>query len=302
MTKQASHAIAPLVWTVVLCLSGCGGDGASFLYPHGTVAAAQRQWLFEVTGLVMIVVLPVLVLVPLVAWRYRRGAAVPYRPDWAFSWPLEFAVWGIPVAIVAAISYIIIAGETGFDPYAGQSKKPPLVVQVVALDWKWLFIYPGQNIATIGTLALPQGQPVSFALTSDATMQSFLIPSLGSQIYAMAGMVTRLHLMADRPGTLLGENTLYNGVGYMNEKFRVLVMPPHDFASWTAKIHEQGRTLDEPAFRALSKVGTVQDTKKLFDVAPDATLSFASVKPNFFNAIVSKYHPMPVQASTLSEH
>ena len=229
-----------------LFLAGCAEDGASVLHPHGAVAAAQRNWLFEITALMGIVVLPVLVLVPLFAWRYRHGnKKATYRPDWAFSWPLEFMIWGIPVVIVAVMSYIIIADETRFDPYAAiKPGEAPLEVQVIALDWKWLFLYPQQGIATVGTLALPAGRPVSFHLTSDATMQSFFIPALGGQIYAMAGMVTRLHLIADAPATLLGENTQYNGNGFMKEKFTVAVMSPADFASWSARMRNSGRTLD----------------------------------------------------------
>ena len=275
-----------------LCLAGCAEDGASFLHPHGPVAAAQRTWLFEITILMAIVVVPVLVLVPLFAWRYRRtNTKAVYRPDWAFSWPLEFMIWGIPFIIVGGLSYIIIADETRFDPYA--ALKPgvaPLQVQVIALNWKWLFLYPQQNIATVGVLALPAGRPVSFRLTSDATMQSFLIPALGGQIYAMAGMITRLHLLADRPATLLGENTLYNGNGFMKEKFTVSVMAPQDFASWSATMHNSSRTLDGAAYVRLADFGTVTTAKKNFGVAPKATLSFSGIKPNLFRSIVSGYH------------
>ena len=302
---RAARGLAGLALCVApLWLSGCAEDGSSFLHPHGIVAAAQRRWLLEVTGLMLIVVLPVMVLVPLFAWRYRRGnTKAVYRPDWSFSWPLEFVIWGVPVLIVAALSVVIVGGERHFDPYSPlPSKQAPLDIQVVALNWKWLFIYPHQNIATLGPLVIEQDRPVSFRLTSDATMQSFLIPALGSQIYVMAGMVTRLNLMADRPGTLMGENSLFNGAGFQDEKFQVHVLQPSAFAAWVERMRTSRRTLDDASYRTLSQFGTSWDTKTSFNVAPDGALAFSSVRPNLFNQILSKYHPAPMRSSAISQH
>ncbi len=289
---------------VILWLSGCARDGTSFLDPHGIVAAAQRRWLFEITGLMMIVVLPVFILVPLFAWRYRRrNKAAAYRPDWSFSWPLEFLVWGVPIAIVAVLAYVIIEDETKFDPYAAlPSTQPPLRVDVVGLDWKWLFIYPDQHIATVGMLALPQDRPISFSLTSDATMQSFLIPALGSQIYAMAGMVTRLNLMADRPGQLLGENTQFNGMGFMNQSFTVSVMSPQDFAAWCSGLAKSGKRLDAAAYSTLSQHGTVAKARSDFGIGQAATLAFSDVPDAFFRSIVDKYQHADAQAAVPGQH
>lgn len=276
---------------LAVVLSGCGRNGISFLFPYGIIAATQRGWFFDIVALVAIVVLPVLVLVPGFAWHYRRrNKAAAYRPDWSFSWPLEFAIWGIPCLVVGVLTWIIIGQETRFDPYAPiPSDGVPLPVQVVALNWKWLFIYPEQHIATVGQLIIPQGQPISFRLTSDATMQSFFIPALGSQIYAMAGMVTQLHLRADKPGTLLGENTQFNGTGFSGDKFAVSVVSPDAFVSWIASAGKNGATLGASAYETLANDKSVTRDGADFHLAPSAVRTFASVQPGLFEAIVAKY-------------
>ncbi len=284
---------------LVLLAGGCGRDGITFLHPHGPVAAIQRHWLFEIIGWMAIVVVPVFILVPAFAWRYRRrNTKADYRPDWSFSWPLEFVIWGILIAIVAALAYIIIEHETRFNPYTElASSQKPLEVQVVGLNWKWLFIYPEQHIATVGVLALPQGRPISFSMTSDATIQSFFIPALGSQIYAMAGMVTKLRLLADRPGELLGENTQFNGTGFMKDSFTVSVMSPAAFAAWLDGQRANGRSLDDAAYRKLSKDGSMAAAKSNFAVQPDGLLSFGTVAPDLFRSVVAKYNPADMHAT-----
>ena len=284
-------------WTILfmagltVMLSGCGQNGISFLFPFGIVAASQRAWFLEIVALVSIVVLPTFILVPAFAWHYRRrNSKAAYRPDWAFSWPLEFAVWGIPFVIVGVLTWIIIDQETRFDPYAAiPSDSAPLQVQVVALNWKWLFIYPEQHIATVGQLVIPQGRTVSFRLTSDATMQSFFIPALGSQIYAMAGMVTQLHLRADKPGTLLGENTQFNGTGFSGDKFTVSVVAPDAFASWVAATGKDSPTLGADSYRTLQSDRSVTRDGADFHLPPSGAQAYASVQPGLFDAVVSKY-------------
>ncbi len=281
-----------------LLVVGCARDGISFLHPHGPVADAQRRWLFEIIGWMAIVVVPIFFLVPAFAWRYRRrNTKSAYRPDWSFSWPLEFLIWGIPITIVAVLAYVIITDETRYDPYHElASSVKPLDVEVVALNWKWLFIYPDQHIATVGLLALPQGRPISFRLTSDATIQSFFIPALGSQIYAMAGMVTQLRLLADRPGTLLGENTQFNGNGFMKDNFIASVMSPAAFAAWSDRQAADGRSLDDAAYKMLAKDSSTDQAKSAFGVQPEGTLSFGTVSPDLFRSIVAKYHPGDMQS------
>jgi len=283
---------------VLLCamvLAGCSSTTSTFLEPYGPVAASQRQLFFEIIGWMMIVVVPVFVLVPLFAWRYRRkNTASQYRPDWTFSTPIEFVVWGVPVAIVAILAVVILSKETQLDPYAAMpSREPPLEVQVVGLDWKWLFIYPREQIATVGTLGLPSGRPVHFRLTSDSVMQSFFIPALGSQIYAMAGMVTELNLKADRPGQLIGRNTQFNGTGFQQQHFTVSVVGPQDFSAWVEKVRARGKPLDDASYRVLSRRSTAAQAKRQLGMTQEQTtkpvLYFSGVKPNLFADIVGKY-------------
>lgn len=282
------------VAALALALTGCAGaDSISMLHPHGLVADAQRRWLIDINLVMAIVVVPVFVLVPLFAWRYRRrNGKAAYEPRWSFSWPIEFVVWGVPALIVAALAVLIITKQATLDPYDKlKATSRPLEVQVVALDWKFLFIYPEQRIATVGTLAIPQGRPVDFHLTSDSTMQSFFIPALGSQIYTMAGMVTQLHLVASTPGTVMGENTQFNGDHFQDEKFDVDVMPQGDFDGWVAKQQSDGLSFDTHAFETLAVHGTTDKAKQMLGVPHAAVLSFKAVEPDFFASIVDKYNP-----------
>jgi cytochrome o ubiquinol oxidase subunit II len=193
----------------------------SFLDPQGPVAAAQRAHLIDVVLLLLIVVVPVLVLTPIVVWRYRLNGSARYTPAWSFFLPLEFVIWGVPIAIVVVLAVWLWENTEKLDPYKplASAADPPLRVKVVGYDWKWLFIYPQFNIASIGEFAFPAGRPLDILLTSDTVMQSFFIPALGSQIYAMAGMVTKLHLLANAPGSFRGENTQFNGNGFYLQAF-----------------------------------------------------------------------------------
>jgi cytochrome o ubiquinol oxidase subunit II len=284
-----------LISSVALSLAGCSPITSSFLAPSGVVAASQRQLFFDVIGWMMIVIVPVFLCVPLFAWRYRRkNSRTPYRPDWTFSWPLEILIWGVPIAIVGILSVMIVTRESPLDPYkplASKSAKSPLEVQVVGLDWKWLFIYPKQHIATVGTLGLPVNRPVHFLLTSDTVMQSFFIPALGSQIYAMAGMVTKLNLEADRVEDTRGENTQFNGVGFQNEKFVVSVMPKQKFSAWVAKVRSTGKPLDAASYRVLSRKTKASTAHQQLGMTntPGSILYFSTVKPRLFSSIVDKY-------------
>lgn len=276
----------------LVVLAGCG-SGISFLDPHGPVAATQRDLFFQVTAWMMIVVLPAIVLVPIVAWRYRRRATrSAYQPGWHFSWPLEILVWGVPVVVVVILAALIVGKARSLDPYAAiPSAQPPLEVEVVGLDYKWLFVYPQENVASVGVLALPVDRPVRFRLTSDTVMQSFMIPALGSQIYAMAGMVTELNLLADRPGVLMGQNTQFNGFGFQAQKFQALAMPPADFAGWIAQAKAGDRPLDVATYGLVSRKGTLADLRDDFDFDPARGLIFSAVEPALFSRVVARYRP-----------
>ena len=280
---------------LLLCvvLSGCGSENLSFLDPEGPVAAAQREHFLQIIALVMIVVLPVLILTPLIAWRYRRtNAASRYTPNWTFSRPLEFVIWGVPIAIVTILGVLLWRNTQALDPYLPlPMDKPPLRVQVVGFDWKWLFIYPNEGIATVGELAFPADRPLALELTTDTVMQSFFIPALGSQIYAMAGMVTRLHLAARDPGLFKGENSQFNGTGFHKQKFTAVAMPPGDFTQWVGTVRSNGIALDEATYRVLVRRSTPEKAHEVLGTPamPQNLLYFTNVTPGLFATIVEKY-------------
>ena len=261
--------------------------------PRGSIAASQKWWFFESILIMLIVVGPVLVLTPYFAWKYRHGRRkAAYTPDWgAPSLGYEAAIWGPPILIVGVLTWLVVGPERAIDPYHPVSDKPPEEVDVVALNWKWLFIYPQEGIATVGVLAFPTDRQLSLHLTSDATMQSFFIPALGSQIYAMAGMVTRLHLAADRPVSIAGENTQYNGDGFPNDRFNVRVMTSGDFQAFASQVHAQGIPLDDTSYAVLHKDSIVQDAHKQLHMTagPADTVWFSSVPPDFFRKLVAHY-------------
>lgn len=250
------------------------------------MASAEYFLFFLVIALTLVVVVPVLVLTPWLAWRYRRNASKSeYRPRWEFSKPLEFLIWGVPIAVTAVLVAILWNQAFKLDPYrALPSKSTPLEVQVVGLDWKWLFIYPGQHLATVNELAIPVGRPVHLRLTSDTVMQSLMIPRLAGQIYTMAGMQTQLYLQADHAGRYRGENTQYNGEGFQKQKFHTLAMSDEDFAQWVKRVHQSTEGLDCAAYAGLQKR----------EVVPHPRL-YRAVQPGLFDWIIAKYrvHPAP---------
>jgi cytochrome o ubiquinol oxidase subunit 2 len=236
-----------------LSLGGCAALKLGVVNHAGPVAA--EQWhLYLIVGAVLVFVAgPVLLLTPLIAWHYRlsnKGGA--FRPEWNFSWPLEGFIWIPPIGIVIGLGFLLWNYTHELDPYRRlSSAQPPLEIQAVALDWKWLFIYPGEHLAALDMLAIPVGRPVHLTLTSGTVMQSLLIPQLAGQIYAMAGMNTQLNLAASKPGVFRGENTQFNGKGFQQEKFDVIALPPADYRRWLARNHGSARPLDRATLAAL---------------------------------------------------
>ncbi len=292
------------ICVVPLLLGACVGDiHLSFLDAQGPVAAEQRWHFYWVLGVMGVLVAgPIFLALPFFVWRYRFGnRQSKYTPKWAYSRWLEIASWGGPIVIVGVLAYFVWLDSHKLDPYKPlASSQPALRVQVIGYDWKWLFIYPDQGIATVGTLALPAGRPVAMYLTSATVMQSFFVPSLGSQIYAMGGMVTRLHLLASRPGRFLGENTMYNGNGFHQQKFTAVAMSPDAFRAWVAKVRTTGVPMSARILGALAR----RDTREqLIDDLPGnasraGTVYLTGVTPQLFPAIVRATRdgsPMPLQ-------
>jgi cytochrome o ubiquinol oxidase subunit 2 len=275
-------------------LVGCSDKSQSFLTPSGPVSALEYHHLWLITLVTLIVVTPVIVGVPLLAWHYRYGnTRARYAPNWDFSSALEWPMWLVPVAIVVVLSLYLWTYTHDLDPYrALAAEKPPLRVEVVGLDWKWLFIYPDYGIATVGEMAFPQERPVSMKLTTDTVMQSFMIPTLGGQIYAMPGMVTQLNLEADRTGDFEGMNTQYNGDGFHAQHFQAVAMTSQDFDSWVKDVRQNTVALNEANYRILAESSTPAEVQKQFGDAamPKDVTFFNEVVPKLFATIVNRYH------------
>ncbi|MBG6075165.1 COX aromatic rich motif-containing protein [Polaromonas sp. CG_9.11] len=273
--RRASVALASLL------VSGCTPIGLGFLNPAGPVAASQRDLFVNVILLMLVVIIPVFILMPLIAWRYRyKNRSALYRPNWTFSWPLEILIWGVPVVIVATLSVFVWRATHHLDPYrAIASNKPALEIQVVGLDWKWLFIYPDQRIATVNELVFPVDQSIRLLITSDTVLQSLMIPRLGGQIYAMAGMRTELNLKSDAPGIFTGENTQYNGKGFQDQKFKAVAVSPDEFSAWISRVQALPTRLDVARYAELSQKS----------VTP-TPLFFSKVEPGLFDKVIARYH------------
>lgn len=273
----------------------------SFMDPQGPIAAVQKTHLLRATVLILLAVIPVLVLVPIIAFRYRRRSnrIAPYAPDWDFSAKLEFVMWGVPVIIVALLSFYLWKATHRLDPYSAPfGEDPALRVQVVGLDWKWLFLYPDLGVATVGEFGIPTKRQVALTLTTDTVMQSFMIPALAGQIYAMPGMTTQLHLVADAPEVMQGENTQYNGRGFTKQKFRTIAMSGEDFDPWVEKVRNNSIQLDVATYRKLAMRTDRDEVQAALGTSrmPDDALYF-TIEDDLFRNILSRYHsgqPLPI--------
>jgi cytochrome o ubiquinol oxidase subunit 2 len=276
-TQRAFAACGGLALT--LLLGGCQMD---VLDPKGPIAAQEKLILLDALGVMLVIVVPTILATLGFAWWYRAGnAKAKYRPEFTFSGRIELIVWSIPILTIAFLGGLIWIGAHELDPKKPiESKVPPLEVQVVSLDWKWLFIYPAQGIASVNQLVLPAGTPVHFSITSASVMNVFFVPQLGSQIYAMNGMVTGLNLMADRPGTFRGQSSHFSGDGFSDMEFQVKAVSPADFSAWAQGAGRAGPTLDGAAYAGLSKQSQA--------VQP---FTYRAVQPDLFNAIATRSAP-----------
>lgn len=225
------------------------------LNPQGEIADKQRNLMIFTVLLALVVVVPVFTMLALFSWKYREGnKKANYRPDWAGNKWLEMLWWGIPCVIIAVLSVITWQTSHELDPYKPiQSSEQPVEVQVVALQWKWLFIYPEYGVASVNKLAFPEKTPVNFTLTSDAPMNSFWIPSLGSQVYAMSGMSTKLHLIANGKGEYDGYSANISGDGFADMKFSAESISPGGFGLWVEHIKQTSGDLTLASYNELAK-------------------------------------------------
>ena len=250
------------------------------LSPAGAIGKQQQQLLLFASILSLCVVLPVFTMLGVFAWKYREGAGAKHTPEWGENNALEALWWGIPIVIIIVLGVVTWRTTHALDPYRPiMSDRKTLEVQVVALQWKWLFLYPDLGVATVNKLIIPEQTPVHFTLTADAPMSAFWVPALGTQIYAMNGMSSQLHLIADRTGQFEGYTTNINGKGYADMKFTVYAQPQQKFDDWLAGMEKNPEVMNEATYAKLAKPGTAEQREY---VLRNTTL---------YDTIVNKYMP-----------
>ena len=267
--------------SVALVLCSCH-EGV--LDPRGPVGKAERVILYDATGIMLAVIIPVIVLTLLFVWWYRaHNTRARYLPEWESSGRIEVIVWSIPTLIILFLGGIAWTGSHDLDPPAPLAgSKEPLEIEVVSLDWRWLFIYPKQGIASLNHVVVPAGVPLRFRITSTTVMNSFFVPQLGSQIYAMPNMVTRLNLLADQPGTFEGLSAQFSGDGFSDMRFDLVATDAASFEAWIQSARAKGNVLDVSALERLIKPAKA-----------DGTSTFAPVSQGLFDRIVSDHMTAP---------
>lgn len=236
----------------VLALTGCE---PSVLDPAGIITANDRQILIDSLIIMLAIIIPTIGATVGFAWWYREGnLRAKFQPGFVHSNRIELVVWGIPLLTIMLLGGVTWVGAHELDPGTPiPSDKPTMEIQAVSLDWKWLFIYPQQHMATVNELEIPVGVPVRFMLTSDSVMNTFFIPNIASQIYVMNGMVTRLHLRGDREGTYHGMSNMFSGDGFSGMEFDTRVVPQDQFNAWVDETRQKGPVLDRAAYEELQK-------------------------------------------------
>jgi cytochrome o ubiquinol oxidase subunit 2 len=255
-------------------LSGCSGG---VLDPRGPIADANAKILLNALEIMLVIVVPTIVGALVFAWWFRASnTRARYRPDWVYSGRIELIVWAIPLLVILFLGGVIWIGAHDLDPFEPiEPQEKALEVQVVSLDWKWLFIYPDLGIASVNHLVVPVGTPISFELTSAGVMNSFFVPQLGSQIYTMAGMTTHLQLQADNAGSYPGFSAQFSGDGFADMVFKTDAVPGPDFSRWVETARASGPVLDAQAYADLVKPSKA--------VVP---LTYRSVATDLFSRIV----------------
>jgi cytochrome o ubiquinol oxidase subunit 2 len=278
-SKRSKSLLAAASSILSVPLAGCSGG---VLDAQGPVGAADAKILLNALTIMLLIVVPTIIATLVFAWWFRASnTKARYRPDWVYSGRIELVVWGIPLLVIMFLGGVIWIGSHDLDPYRPIASHDKVTeVQVVSLDWKWLFIYPDEGVASVNELVVPAGAPVHFSLTSASVMNAFFVPRLGSMIATMNGMVTQLYLQADRPGDYFGLSTQFSGDGFSDMRFVMRAVPEDEFARWVAAAKQTGPTLDREGYAAL-----VQQSQ---NVRP---FTYRDVDPNLFQAVVTQELP-----------
>ncbi|MDO4223334.1 MAG: ubiquinol oxidase subunit II [Acinetobacter sp.] len=326
--RQTILAVLSLSVATAL-LTGCGGDWV-LVNPKGPVAAGLSNLMMISIYLMLLVVIPTIIMALWFGYKYRADKGSEYKPNWAHSTAIEYTVWGIPIIIIAILATLTWWGSHKYDPYRPlESDKKPVTIQVIAEQFKWVFIYPEQEIAMVNEVRFPEKTPVNFRITSNFTMNSFFIPQLAGQIYAMAGMQTQLNLEADGVGVYRGFSSNYSGYGFSQMYFKAHSLSDNDFAKWvetvkagqgnTITVDEKGTTavqkatLDKAEFKSLrdgnrsqlqidamvknaehgsetqKKLAAIAQAEGPYPTKPHPVTYYSSVDPTLFNSVINCY-------------
>ncbi len=276
---RAARVLVPLT---LLALGGCSFE---LFNPKGDIGAQERTLILIALGIMLAVVIPVIVLTLVFAWRYRESnTQAVYAPKWSHSTRIEVVVWSIPCIIVAFLAVLIWHSTHALDPYRPlEAKAAPVHVDVVALNWKWLFIYPDYGVASVNQLQIPVDTPVDFRLTAESIMNSFFIPQLGSQIYAMPGMQTQLHLIANTAGSYDGLSSAFSGPGFSDMHFHAVVTDRAGFDAWLRQAKASPLSLDDATYKALAQPSI-----------KNPVTTYSNAASGLFEGIVHRYMAAPM--------
>ena len=294
-TRLIKCSLKLLTFTALILLSGCSLEYFTLADSKGPISSASTRLILVSFLIMLIIVIPVIIMSIWFPYANREGrkGGVKYMPNWEHSNIIEIIVWAVPVLIIIVLGVITYYTSYSLDPRKPiESDKDPLVIQVVALDWKWLFIYPEYEIATINEISVPVDTPLEFLVTSDTVMNSFFIPQLGSQIYAMSGMENRLYLLAEEEGTYRGISSNYSGFGFSGMTFDAIATTDEGFQAWVDEVKSAPEELTDDVMKSLRE--------KSRDVPPRY---FASVNPLLFNNVIERFTTaQQTYTKTRSEH
>ncbi|MGP1939547.1 MAG: ubiquinol oxidase subunit II [Arsenophonus sp. ET-DL9-MAG3] len=276
--KKSIQVISLLA--IVFLITSCD---MVLMNPKGSISVEQKKLILIALCLMLSIVIPVIFMTIIFSRKYRLNnkKKSTYWPDWAYSSKIELACWTVPIIIITILAVITWKTTHQLDPYKPlESDKKPITIQVISTDWKWIYIYPEKNIATVNEIAIPIGVPINFKVTAESVMNSFFIPALGSQIYAMAGMQTKLSLIANEPGIYKGFSSSYSGHGFSGMKFNVIATPDiASFDKWIEKVKASTKRLDNmSAFKQLAKPSNNVPV-----------IYFSNVKPNLYEELILKF-------------
>ncbi len=277
---KVASSIALFLGAVVAGLVFLFNSDIAVLNPKGWVGMQQRELIIIAMSLMLLIVLPVLILTFVFAWKYRASnTKATYAPDWDRNHLAEILWWAVPLVIIAVLSVITWKSCHELDPFKPlNSHAKPLKIQVVALDWKWLFIYPEQNIATLNFVQFPEETPIDFEITSDAPMNSFWIPQLGGQVFAMSGMRTKLQLIANETGNFRGCSANISGQGFSGMTFTAHASSPDEFATWVSAVKQASQSLNLGMYTRLAEPSSYNPVAQ-----------YSGVEEGLFDWIVMKY-------------